>query len=127
MMLISTVFIAGGIFFYLPADLIPLAGEGAMQAISTITQIEFPKVKIGFDCSMVMISAVTCLIAIHSFGSVGTGTVIAAVLVGVVLGKLNYWFGTWRDRLLGKNRHEVQSRLAEELKREEELKTTEKF
>ena len=127
MMLISTVFIAGGIFFYLPADLIPLAGEGAMQAVSTITQIDFPKVKIGFDCSMVVISAVTCLIAIHSFGSVGIGTVIAAVLVGVVLGKLNYWFGTWRDRLLGKNRHEVQSRLAEELKREEELKTTEKF
>ena len=98
-----------------------------MQAVSTITQIDFPKVKIGFDCSMVVISAVTCLIAIHSFGSVGIGTMIAAVLVGVVLGKLNYWFGTWRDRLLEKDRHEVQSRLAEELKREEELKTTEKF
>lgn len=56
MMLVSTVFIAGGIFFYLPADMIPLAGEGAMQAVSTITQIDFPKVKIGFDCSMVEIS-----------------------------------------------------------------------
>lgn len=33
MMLISTVFIALGIFMYLPADLMPLAGEGAMQAV----------------------------------------------------------------------------------------------
>ena len=34
MMIGSTVLIALGIFFYLPADIIPLAGEGAMKALS---------------------------------------------------------------------------------------------
>ena len=59
MVLLSTVFVAFGIFLYLPADLIPLAGEGCMQAVSSVTRIEFSKVKIGFDCTMVVVSAVT--------------------------------------------------------------------
>lgn len=100
MMLISTFFIALGIFFYLPPNLMPLAGEGAMQAVSQITRMEFSKVKIRFDCTMVLISIITCLIAIHSPGSVGIGTVIAAVLVGTVLGIVTRLFGQQRDRLL---------------------------
>ena len=54
MMLGSTVLIAVGIFFYLPADIVPLAGEGAMKAVSDTTHIAFNKVKVGFDISMVM-------------------------------------------------------------------------
>ena len=98
--LISTVFIAVGIFFYLPPNLMPLAGEGAMQAVSQITGMDFSKVKIRFDCTMVLISIITCLITIHSPGSVGIGTVIAAVLVGTVLGIVTRLFGQQRDRLL---------------------------
>ena len=100
MMLISTVFIAVGIFFYLPPNLMPLAGEGAMQAVSQITGMDVSKVKIRFDCTMVLISIITCLITIHSPGSVGIGTVIAAVLVGTVLGIVTRLFGQQRDRLL---------------------------
>ena len=100
MMLISTVFIAVGIFFYLPPNLMPLAGEGAMQAVSQITGMDFSKVKIRFVCTMVLISIITCLITIHSPGSVGIGTVIAAVLVGTVLGIVTRLFGQQRDRLL---------------------------
>ena len=102
MVLASTVFVAVGIFLYLPADLIPLAGEGCMQAVSTVTHIEFAKVKIGFDCTMVLVSAVTCLTILHSLGSVGVGTIIAAVLVGTLVGIINRAFGRQRDRLLGK-------------------------
>ena len=100
MMLISVVLIAVGIFFYLPPNLMPLAGEGAMQAVSQITGMDFSKVKIRFDCTMVLISIITCLITIHSPGSVGIGTVIAAVLVGTVLGIVTRLFGQQRDRLL---------------------------
>lgn len=88
MILLSVVLVAVGIFFYLPANIIPLAGEGVMQAISDTAKIDFPKVKIAFDISMVAVSLVTCLIILHTFGSVGVGTVLAAVLVGVVLGQI---------------------------------------
>lgn len=102
MLLASTVFIASGIFLYLPTNLVPLAGEGCMQAVSSVTNIEFSKVKIGFDCAMVLVSVITCLGMLHSLGSVGIGTIIAAVLVGILVGIINRAFGRQRDRLLGK-------------------------
>lgn len=100
MMLVSTVFIAFGIFLYMPANIIPLAGEGVMQAISDTTRVEFSKVKITFDVSMVLISVIVCLIMIHSFGSVGIGTIAAALLVGIVLGIITKLLGDKRDLLL---------------------------
>lgn len=100
MMLVSVVLIAVGIFFYVPADIMPLAGEGTMQAVSEVSGVPFPRVKVAFDCSMVGISLLTCLAAIHSLGSVGAGTILAAVLVGVVLGLIIKWFGPWRDAFL---------------------------
>ena len=103
MMLGSTVLIACGIFFYLPADIIPLAGEGAMKAISDTTNALFSKVKIGFDVTMAAVSLTACLIILKKFSSVGVGTVIAAVLVGAVLGVLNNLFGEKRDLLLAGN------------------------
>ena len=98
MVLISIVLVAIGIFFYLPANIIPLAGEGVMQAVSDVTKIAFPKVKIAFDITMVVISLVTCLIVIHSIGSVGLGTIMAAVLVGVVLGQIMRLWSLYKIR-----------------------------
>ena len=100
LMLGSAVFIAVGIFFYLPADIVPLAGEGAMQAVSIKTHILFNKVKIGFDVSMVTISLISCLLTLRRLGSVGVGTIIAAVLVGTVLGFVTRLFGVKRDAIL---------------------------
>ena len=82
MVLVSIVLVAVGIFFYLPA------GEGIMQAVSHVSSIAFPKVKVGFDITMVLISLVACLIVLRSMGSVGIGTALSAVLVGVVLGQI---------------------------------------
>ena len=74
-----------------------------MKAISDTTNVLFSKVKIGFDVTMVAVSLTACLIVLKKFGSVGVGTVIAAVLVGAVLGVLNNLFGEKRDLLLAGN------------------------
>lgn len=102
MMLFSTFIIALGLFFYVPADIMPLAGEGAMQTISQLTRIPFAKVKVAFDVSMVTVSLIVCLAALRGLGSVGAGTVIAAVLVGTILGYLTRTLGPWRNQLLQK-------------------------
>lgn len=92
MILISVVLVAIGIFMYLPVDIMPLAGEGVMQAVADTLKMEFSKVKVAFDVTMVIISLVTCLIVLHTMGSVGVGTVIAALLVGVVIGWIKkFW------------------------------------
>lgn len=99
MMVVSAVLIAIGIFFYVPMDLVPLAGEGAMLAISKVTRKPFSTIKLIFDISMVVISLITCLVLIHSLGSVGLGTVIAAILMGVSLKVITRFFGPAHDRV----------------------------
>ena len=71
-----------------------------MRAVSQVTGVDFSKVKIGFDCTMVAISLMTCLFVIRSLGSVGIGTILAAVLVGTMHGAITRHFGALRDWLL---------------------------
>lgn len=93
MTLASTFFVAPGIFFYVPANVMPLAGEGAMLAIAQVTKKPFSTIKIAFDISMVTISLVTCLVLLHRLGSVGIGTILAAFLVGTILKGIQKVFG----------------------------------
>lgn len=102
MLAVSIVIVAIGIFLYVPADIMPLAGEGTMLAISQVTGFKFSNVKIGFDVSVSVISLVICLITVHNPGSVGIGTVVSAVLPGATLGVITRVFGEKRDRLLKK-------------------------
>ena len=46
-----------------------------------------------FDISMVAISLITCLIVLKALGSVGIGTIVAAVLVEAFLGLITKMFG----------------------------------
>lgn len=119
MMLFSTGLIAFGLFWYVPADIIPLAGEGAMLAISRTIKKPFPTVKIAFDVTMVVISLVTCLICLHSLGSVGIGTIAAAILVGMELRWITKKCGAQRDAILGVTKKETaQSPLLAIMKQE---------
>ncbi len=87
--LISILLVAIGIHFYLPANLIPLAGEGIVNAISFVFKLSFPKVKVGFDIGAVVLAGSFCLITLGNLGSVGIGTVLSALLTGTVLAFIN--------------------------------------
>lgn len=102
MLAVSIIVVAVGLFLYVPADIMPLAGEGTILAVSEITGFKFSNVKIGFDVSLSVISLVTCLIAVHGMGSVGVGTVVSAVLTGLALGVITKVLGKKRDKLLKK-------------------------
>lgn len=108
MTLISTVLVALGVFLYVPAGFIPLAPEGTMLVIARVTKSKFANVKLISDITMVVISLVTCLAVIHELGSVGIGTVLAALLVGNEVKILTRFFGPARDRLLAGNRQDAE-------------------
>lgn len=72
-----------------------------MKAVSDVTGIAFPKVKVGFDITMVVISLISCLIFIKGLGSVGIGTIVAAFLVGSILNVIENVLGNYRDKWLG--------------------------
>lgn len=111
MILFSAFLIALGIFFYIPADVIPLAAEGLNKTISEKTGVAFNKVKIAFDVTVVALSLIVPFFVygfkdgfsmlLRGESSVGIGTVIDAVLVGVILGFLNRRFKFIVDKMLG--------------------------
>ncbi len=78
-----------------------MPGEGFPVAVSTVTGVEFPKVKIAVDISLVVVAVVFCYVF---FGAwqwrvVGIGTLFAMVYVGVVVRFVGRRIG-WFDRVL---------------------------
>lgn len=92
LMLLSVVFIAWGILFYLAADLIPQPAEGLVLAVIQKTGWKLSTAKMGFDCTMVAIAALLSLVTTGTVLGLREGTVIAMLGVGKVLGPLTSLF-----------------------------------
>lgn len=80
---------------------VTMPGEGFPVAVSTVTGIEFPKVKIAVDVSLVVLAVVFSYVF---FGAwqwyiVGIGTLFAMVYVGMVVRLVGKHLG-WFDRIL---------------------------
>ena len=87
-LLCSIPLVAAGVMLYLSPNILPTPGEGMSLAISSKTGLSVGASKTVFDCSLVVISAVTSLIYFHSLVGVREGTVICALLVGFVMKQL---------------------------------------
>ncbi len=80
---------------------VTMPGEGFPVAISNVTGVEFPKVKICVDTMLVVLAVVFCYVF---FGAwqwyiVGIGTLFAMVYVGMVVKQTGKHLG-WFDRML---------------------------
>ncbi len=84
MVLIGSFFIALGIALYVPADIVPLPSEGVIKTVSDLSKVSFSNIKIAFDCTMVVLSGIVCYFATGTLKSVGVGTVVLAILVGLI-------------------------------------------
>lgn len=76
--------VAVGISLEVVADVITLAGEGVVLAISKTFCFRFSNVKIAFDMTLVAVSCVLSLLFLHRIEGVREGTVLAALFVGVI-------------------------------------------
>ncbi|MDO5848497.1 MAG: DUF6198 family protein [Methanobrevibacter sp.] len=86
LIVLSTFLVALGLFFYVPANIIPLSVEGVTQAIAIVSNQPFPKIKVLFDVTVVASSVVLCYLFLGIIGgSVGIGTIISALFVGTTL------------------------------------------
>lgn len=84
-LLCSIPMVAVGVMLYLSPNILPTPGEGMSLAISKKTGLSVGSSKTVFDCSLVVISAITSLIYFHGLVGVREGTVICALLVGFVM------------------------------------------
>lgn len=86
---ISIVLIAIGLLLYLSTDIVPQPPEGLMLVISKKTGIRISKIKVIFDCTVVVIAVTISLIAFGKMRGVREGTIISALLIGKALDLLS--------------------------------------
>ncbi len=86
---IGIVLVGVGVSFEVTAGVVTLAGEGMVLAVCQVFGTPFPKTKIGFDTTLVVISSALSLLFLHRLEGVREGTVAAAILVGMVVKQVN--------------------------------------
>lgn len=85
MSVLSIFFIALGLFFYVPTNIIPLSVEGVTQAIAIVSNKPFSKIKIYFDVCVVLTALALSYLFLGEFGSVGIGTILGALFIGTTV------------------------------------------
>ncbi len=80
--LVSCLLIGFGVFLQFKAELTFLPVEGVAWAISRKFHIEFSKVKICIDATMVSISLVSSLVLFTHIEGIREGTILAVLVVG---------------------------------------------
>lgn len=89
MLLSSTVILAFGMLLFLGVEIMPMPMEGLLFAILTKTdKIVFHKLKVVTDCSIVTISIILSLVFRGNINGLREGTIIAAIIVGKIMGLL---------------------------------------
>ena len=82
---VGSVVMAAGIALQIHADLIFNPGEGIVKALCCVTRTRFAWTKMGFDVSLVAVSLVLSLVALHAVRGLREGTIVAAFAVGLSL------------------------------------------
>lgn len=90
---LSIFFIALGLFFYVPTNIIPLSVEGVTQAIAIVADKPFPKVKVYFDITVVATALILSYGFLGQFGSVGIGTILGALFIGTTVKYIHKIYG----------------------------------
>ena len=91
-------FVVGGfgVWLYSSSQVLNMPSEGIVAVIAEKLNKPFHIIKIYHDVISVIIGASGCLIFIHSFGSVGIGTVVISIMLGTMVG---IYSRAWGDKL----------------------------
>lgn len=73
-----------GVYIEVLADVVMLPGEAFVKAVSSRFHKEFGTVKVIFDGSMALGAALISILLFHDIKGVREGTIIAALIVGVI-------------------------------------------
>lgn len=80
--LAGSIVVGFGMFLEIKPNVLMLAGEGVVKAVTTATRRDFGALKIAFDFTLVATAVCMSLLFLHRLEGVREGTVIAVFLVG---------------------------------------------
>jgi len=98
LMLVGCVILAFGIWVQLKGRVAMLPGEAMNRAIGQVTGKRYENIKILFDILYITVSAMICLVFLGHLEGVREGSIIAAVLVGMIIRFFNWLFGGRRKK-----------------------------
>lgn len=98
--LVGIVLVAMGVSFEVTAEVVPLAGEGLVLAICSVTKIKFGTMKILVDVAVVSSAFLVSRIVSGGVEGVREGTVAAAILVGLLARRINVPLSRFKARYL---------------------------
>ena len=101
-LLIGCVILGFGVFLEVIADVVMLPGESFVCSIVFRWKTEFGVTKVCFDVSMTVIAAVLSFVFQGQLNGVREGTVVAAVLIGLIARFLKRKFGGVERLLIGR-------------------------
>ncbi len=91
----GAVVLAFGVFVEVSANVVVMAGEGAVLVLSTVLRRDFGVTKTLFDSTLVLLAVLLSLVQFGELRGVREGTLISAVSVGFIV----RFFFRLRDRL----------------------------
>ena len=97
--ILACIVCAFGIFTYVKADMVPLSAEGLCLALCKRYGWNFSHVKVGIDCSMLVMAVVASLLLFGEIVGVREGSLICACSVGFIIGVFFRIFPYW-DKLI---------------------------
>ncbi len=101
--ILGSIFVAIGIILEVTPKMLCLAGDGLMVTIAKVLKRPFGQVKIGFDVAMISFSIICGLLLLNKIVGIREGTVISAIIVGFMIGKLNPIISSYIIRFLDKD------------------------
>jgi uncharacterized membrane protein YczE len=76
--------LAIGVYFEVIANVVMLPGEAFVKAVTVSFHTDFGLTKVCFDAAMTAVAAVSSALLFHTLSGVREGTVIAALVVGLI-------------------------------------------
>ncbi|MFJ8064812.1 YitT family protein [Psychrobacillus sp. NPDC096426] len=106
-LVVSLFIVSIGLLGYFNAKFPLMPYDALTYEISKKFKMKFSKAKISCDLINVCVAGLVCIIFIHSLGSIGIGTLVAAYFIGKILGWLMSRFQKYLVRWIDKNKEEI--------------------
>ena len=99
-LLLGCAILGFGVFMEMAAGVVMLPGECFVNAISRTFHTDFGRTKVAFDTSITDAAAIIGIVLYRELAGVREGTIVAAVLVGMIARRLNCTIGPRVNLLL---------------------------
>lgn len=108
-LIVGCIILGVGVYMEMAADVVMLPGEAFVKAVSVTFHKDFGKTKVIFDSSMTTVAGAIGLIIFHKLAGVREGTIVAALLVGMIARFLKRKLG-FVENFLSENAREVEKK-----------------